>query len=138
MSPQTVMPIFKGMSPGINSNHQIPDIQFLLNTVDKAADYTVLVTESGTIFTASAAATFTLPAVASATGCYYTFINAANTDMAVTAPSGTLVADGNASATTATFSTSSHKIGGCVQVVCNGSKWLMMSVGNTSAVATIS
>jgi hypothetical protein len=132
------MPIFKGMAPGLNTENQIPTAQFTLRTVDKAASYTVLVTDSGTIFTASAAATFTLPAVADAEGCYYTFINAANTDMAVTAPSGTLVADGNAGATTATFSTSGHKIGGCVQVVCNKSKWLMLSVGNTAAVATIS
>jgi len=131
------MPIYAGMAPGLNTENQIPDVQFLLKTVNKAASYSVLSSESGTIFTASAAATFTLPAVADATGCYYTFINTANTDMAVTAPSETLVADGNASATTATFSTASHKIGGCVQVVCNGTKWIMMSVGNTAAVATI-
>jgi hypothetical protein len=138
MTPQTVMSIYKGMAPGLNSNHQIPSAQFTLNTVDKAASYTVLVTDSGTVFTASAAATFTLPAVADATGCYFTFINTADTNMVITAPSGTLVADGNASATSATFSTTSHKIGGCIQVVCNGTKYLMMSVGNTSAVASIS
>jgi hypothetical protein len=138
MGVQSAMPIYAGMAPGLDTLNRIPSAQFTLRTVDKAASYTCLPEDSGTIFTASAAATFTLPAVAASEGIYYTFINAANTDMAVTAPSGTLVADGNATATTATFSTGSHKIGGCVQVVCNGTKWLMLSVGNTAAVATIS
>ena len=138
MGVQSAMPLYSGMAPGLDTLNRIPNAQFTLRTVNKAASYTCLPEDSGTIFTASGAATFTLPAVATSAGVYYTFINTSNTDMAITAPSGTLVADGNASATTATFSTSSHKIGGCVQVVCNGTKWLMISVGNTSAVATIS
>jgi hypothetical protein len=130
-----------GMAPGINNNHQIPSIQYTRNVVSKAASYTVLVTESGTIFDttgASGAVTFTLPAVADADGCEFTFVNTVDQNMVVTAPTGTLVADNNAAATSATFSTSGHKIGGTVTVACNGAKYLMTAVGNTSAVATIS
>jgi hypothetical protein len=137
---QSVMPIHKGMSPGINTANQIPSIQFTQNVVAKTASYTLLPTDSGTLFHttgATGAVTFTLPAVATSAGLTYTFMNTVDQNMVVAAPTDTMVADGDATATSATWSTTSHKIGGACTVSCDGAKWFLLSCGNLSAVATI-
>jgi len=104
----------------------------------KAASYTVLASEDGTQFAATAAAAFTLPALAA--GLSYTFFNEADTNMSVASAEGTnMIVDGNASASSVTFSTSSHKIGGCVKVVCNeaGTKWRVYNMSGPGNVITI-
>jgi len=105
-----------------------------IKTLNKAASYTVLATDNNTLFTASAAATFTLPTIAA--GLHFEFYNLANTDMAVTSAEGTnIVTDGNASASTLTFSTASHKIGGGVEVIANSdaTKWITRFKGAAPA-----
>jgi hypothetical protein len=135
---QTQMPTHLGQGPGLDTMGRIQTMSFTLNAVSKAASYTVLQEDSGSVFIATAAATFTLPAVASSAGCTWTFINGADTDMVVTAPAGTLVADGNAAATSATFSTASHKIGGSCIITGNGTKYYLQQTGVLLAVPTIS
>jgi hypothetical protein len=120
---------------------QVPNIQYQRNVVQKGASYTVLVTDSGTIFEAiTGAVTFTLPTAALATatpGLEFDFFNTVDANMAITAPSGLLMTDGNASATTATFSTTSHKIGGGAKVIWDGAKYMLLPYGTLSAVPSI-
>ena len=68
-----------------------------------AASITLTSADSGTHFFATAAATVTLPALASAgEGFVIRVTSLANTDTAITAPSCKLIADGSATSTTAT------------------------------------
>jgi hypothetical protein len=105
----------------------------------KTGDYTVVIADTGKVLTtlgASGAVNFTLPAVASATGREFTFVNAVDQNMTVTAPSGTMVTFNNAAATSVAFSTSSQKIGGGVRVVCDGAHYYAFPSGsNTVTVA---
>lgn len=83
--------------------------------VTKAANYTVTTADNDTLFVAiTGAVTFTLPAAVP--GLHFKFYNAVDANMAVTAPAGTFIVDGNAAATTLTASTSSHKIGASIEV----------------------
>ena len=80
----------------------------------QTASYTIVPTDHGKLFTnkgAAGAVTFTLPAIANVqAGWFVDFYAAvAAQNMAVTAPSGKLVAFNNIAATTATWSTA----GGC-------------------------
>ena len=52
---QDQMDVFHGKAPNIDDNHQIDDISYMQNVVAKTADYSVLVKESGTCFTTTAA-----------------------------------------------------------------------------------
>ena len=89
--------------------------------VNKTADYTVLNTDNGTLFTAGGGATrtFTLPSLVNGVGCTFWFFNPQNNNMVITAPSGKLQIDGNAAATSATYSTGSHLIGAFCMVSMN-------------------
>jgi hypothetical protein len=101
-------------------------------TTDKAADYTVVAADNGTFFTASAAANFTLPALADVSpGWNATFYNAANSNLTVTAPTGKLVAFNNAGATSVALSTSGNKIGSGFKIVMNaaGTFYLALPIG---------
>lgn len=102
--------------------------------INKATNYTVVALDAGTLFTASAAATFTLPAKSPGLGPFG-FLNLADANMVIaSAGSGTdIVADGLATANTVTFGTSSHKIGSFVKVYCNaaGTKWYVENLGGT-------
>ena len=138
---QSQMSIAKGLAPGLNAAGQIPGISMLFNTVAKTAAYTVPATESGTIYNTTGNAgslTFTLPAVATSAGLFYGFVNTVDQTMVITAPASTLVTDGNAAATSATWSTASHKIGGACFVHCDGTKWYLMSTTTGTAAPTIS
>lgn len=100
---------------------------FLRPTAAKTAAYTCTVEDCGTLFTtrgATGAVTFTLPAVSGNAGLWYEFEAAADQNMTVSAPAGTLVAFNNAGATSIAFSTLAEKIGGAVKVTCDGTKWL--------------
>lgn len=118
-------------------------LQNKLRVVAKAADYTVLATDTGVVFTttgAEAAVTFTLPAVATV-GFVATFINTVDQNMTVRA----VAADVNKvitfnNATTAdgvTYSTSSQKIGARCSVISDGAKWIIINESpNTATVET--
>jgi len=129
---QAVMSTHEGLAPGLDALLRIGSMQFTVNYYTKTASYSVLPTESGSCFIANAAMTFTLPAVATSGGLVFWFVCMADNTWAITAPAGTLVTDGNAAATTATWSTASHKIGGGAMVWCDGAKWYSMPFGPTT------
>ncbi len=110
--------------------------------VSKAASYTVVVADNGTIFEASAAATFTLPALLDANsnpvckGVWFKFVNTADTDMAIArAGSDTMICKNNAAAVSVTFSTANQKIGSVATVYTNaaGTKWIVEVNSDTTA-----
>lgn len=100
----------------------------------KTADYTVTATESGTIFHttgATANVNFTLPAIN--TGPWmFTFINGADVNLTVTAAAAdTIVTYNDLTADSVAISTSSEKIGGAIEVLCDGSTLFVL--GRTSS-----
>lgn len=108
--------------------------------VEKAADYTVVAADHGTLFVATAAVNFTLPAIAA--GLRFRFAQSADADMVITSPTAdNIIGVNNASADTLTFSTSSQKIGAQVELVSiyvgGVLKWLpsIISSGVTTVVA---
>lgn len=111
--------------------------------VAKTAAYTVLATESGTIFTtrgATAAITFTLPAVTNlAPGTSYTFISVSAYGLAVASngSSDNISTMNDATADSITCTTASKIVGARVDVIWDGTAWLatQSSVGNTYTVA---
>jgi hypothetical protein len=131
------MDTFMGSAPAIDAYNRIPEIADTYNIITKAANYTCQVQESGSVYTATAAATFTLPAVTN-TGWHAWFVNKADTNMVVASAAGDdIVADGDAAADSITFSTASHKIGGWCHVVSDGTNWLILGAGLLLAVPTI-
>lgn len=126
-SRQSQMPVFMGKAAGVDSDHQIDDIAFKLNVVAKTSDYTVLASESGTLFTtegATANVNFTLPSAAD--GLVYWFFAAEDYNLTVTADTAdTLIAFNDVAADSVAFSTASEKIGGAFMVFSDGSKWMV-------------
>jgi len=112
------------------------------NIVAKTTSYTVKPNDlGGTLFTtrgAAGAVTFTLPGPTTVpAGTAFYFANVVDQNMAVTIGSATGVADGNATATSLTASTASHKIGALIQAVSDGTQWFLFgqNVGVTYTVA---
>lgn len=104
---------------------------------NKAADYTVVAGDSGTLFTASAAVNFTLPTLAA--NLIFEFLNLADSAMTVTSAAGTdIVWDNNASRSSLAFSTTSHKIGGHLVFKSNaaGTKWYVTSLSPSTCTVT--
>ena len=122
--------------PALDQYNRIAGLSDVKTIITKAASYTCLPEESGAVYTATAAATFTLPAVTN-TGWHAWFVNKANTDMVVTGAADIMNADGDATATSLTFSTTSHKIGGVCHVCSDGTNWLVLQAGFLAAVATV-
>ena len=112
-----------------------------IRVVNKAASYTVLASDHGTLFTASAAATFTLPALAA--GLHFMFYNLADATMVIASAgsSDNIVTDGDAAADTVTYSEAAHKIGAGLMVIANAdaTKWLTFNMsagpGNLQTIA---
>lgn len=117
------MPLYNGMSPGLNAYGQVPNLAWTPRIVAKTAAYTVPASESGTIFTtagATAAVTFTLPAITDGP-FVFDFIAVADVAMTVAAATAdTLCTFNDAAADSVAFSTTSEIIGGWVKVVCDG------------------
>jgi hypothetical protein len=137
------MPTMQGLYPGLNVYGQISNMAFTPRIVAKTASYTVLASESGTIFTTSGAGgtiTFTLPAISD--GPYtFKFLNGANQTMTIaSAVADTMVTFNDLEADSVSFSTSSEKIGGNVIVVCDGTTLFclhrMNQEGQTVTIAT--
>lgn len=100
----------------------------------KSSNYALTANDSGLLFLATAAVNFTLPSKQN--GLAFRFVQTADANMVITGSSD-LIAKGNASATTVTFSTSSEKIGSHVLVEClyvgTGTlKWLITNLGATT------
>jgi hypothetical protein len=106
----------------------------------KSGDYSVLAGDSGTLFTTGGAATrtFTLPTVALGANGIWWFYNLQNNNMVITAPANKLVADGNATGTTATYSTASHMIGSLAMVIMNDAQtiYYLFNLGGTTVTIT--
>lgn len=92
-------------------------------TEAKTASYQVTKEDTGTIFHttgATAAVTFTLPPITDGP-FYFVFINGADVDMTVASKvADTAVTYNDLAADSVAFSTSSEKIGGAVEVICDG------------------
>jgi len=120
------MDVHIGKTAAVNDDYIADDLAFLFNVVAKVAAYTCLTRESGTFFTtegATAAVTFTLPAVASSENVCYWFGSMEDFAMTITAPAGTLVCGNNAAATSVSFETADNIIAGAFMVVCDGTLW---------------
>lgn len=126
---QTVgMKVLEGLAPMVDSNGFIADIALKLKISAKTASYTVNLNESGTVFTtrgATAAVTFTLPAVASAAGCVYLFFNAVDFAMTIASAEGdNMIMKNDVDLDSIAFSTTSELIGGAAMIVGDGTSWL--------------
>ncbi len=104
-----------------------------------ATNETVTAADNGTLFIATAAATFTLPTIAY--GLEYEFLQTADANMAITGAAGTILRDtSNVPGTTATFSTANSKLGAnaSVKAVYVGAnlRW-MLKIGSGSFVCTM-
>jgi hypothetical protein len=103
--------------------------------VRKTTSYTVLASENGLLFLATAAATFTLPTKQN--GLAFRFAQSADADLVISGSSD-IIHKGNAVASSVTFSTASEKIGSHVLVECiytstSTLKWLVTNLGGTTA-----
>ncbi len=117
----------------------LPNLRLWTTEVHKTASYTVLASDIGTLFICdSGTVVFTLPSLATAAGFFGYFLNVSANAMAVTAPSGKLIVDGSAGATTGTFSTGSHIIGSACMVFINdpGTFFHLVNVGGTTVTTT--
>ncbi len=136
------MPVFMGRAPGLNEYDQIPNMAWLPKVVNKVAAYTVLASESGTIFStvgATTAIVFTLPAIGDGPFVFY-FVAGADVDMTLTAETvDTIITFNDLAADSVAFSTASEIIGGSAMVICDGtSLWVIpMGVGGHRQTATI-
>lgn len=97
------------------------------------------VSDSGKLYVCiTNAVTFTLPTIAA--GLCFEMLQTSDTNMAVTGAANTVLVDGNAAATTVTYSTASHKIGSRIRVraLQFGAtlKWTVENLGSTAMTIT--
>lgn len=97
------------------------------------------VTDSGVLFVATYAGTttYTLPDPSATTvGAIWTFVQTADQDLVVTtatADNDAFVADGVATSDKVSIATSSHKIGGGIQVICiSATQYLARAFGGAT------
>lgn len=106
---------------------KIGDIEFI-----SGASKTLVAGDSGKIFMCNYAGTMTvtLPANSAAhRGRFFILINLVNQTLNVAAATAdTLITDGDTEADSVEFSTTSHKIGGCLLVIGNGSYWVAINL----------
>lgn len=118
------MDTWEGRAPAVDADGIVRNFLYSPRFVTKTAAYTVEARETGTVFVttgATAAVTFTLPAIAAARPWVFTFINGADQNMTVaTATADTLVTYNDLTADSIAFSTASEKIGGVVDVWSDG------------------
>jgi len=100
-----------------------------------STNQTLTASQNGLMFVASAAVTFTLPTKAN--GLAYRVFQIADANLTI-AGSSDIVHKGNASASTAAFSTASQKIGShalieCMYTADSTLKWVVSNLGGTTA-----
>jgi hypothetical protein len=103
-----------------------------------SSNMNVAVNDQGTLFIATAAVTFTLPAAAH--GLSFRFLQAADNDLTI-AGSSNLIHKGSAGASSVAFTTSNQKIGSqvlveCVYTAASTLRWIVTNLGGTSATVT--
>lgn len=134
------MNTFMGRAAGVDEDGMIANISYYPKVRPKTADYTVLATESGSIFTttgATAAVNFTLPAISTGPWIFY-FLAGADVNMTVTAETAdTMVTFNDLAADSVAFSTASEIIGGGVMVVCDGTTLFAIQLGRGGHAQTL-
>lgn len=101
----------------------------------KSANYTVTEEDTGLLFIATAAVTFTLPTKQN--GLAYRFLQTADADMAIVG-SADIIYRNSVSNSSLTFSTASQKIGShvlleCMYIGAGTLKWVASNLGGTTA-----
>jgi hypothetical protein len=135
------MKSFMGRAPALDGNGFIADLQFLPKCVTSIVDLTVTANQSGTFFFTTAATeaeiNFTLPAITD--GPYwFMFINTADINLKVTAETAdTMTTFNDIAADSASFETSSEKIGAAFMVVCDGTDVVAIPMGAGGHVQTL-
>jgi hypothetical protein len=117
------MPLLHDQVPMVDNDGILRNLIWSPRFVTKTAAYTVLAKETGTWFTttgATAAVTFTLPAISDGPYIFY-FVAVADFGMTVTAATAdTLLTFNDAAADSVAFSTASEIMGSLVIVGCDG------------------
>jgi len=116
---QTQMDTFLGKTAGLNDDHQIDDIAYTMRVEAKTGDYTVLASESGTVFVGTTADNdFTLPTREA--GLIYWFIKASNHELRVTSDvTQKMTAFNDAACAYVEFTTTAEQIGCGFMVYCD-------------------
>lgn len=133
---QTFMSTIDGNKPMLDAYGRIALISYTPKIEAKTSAYSVLASDSGKIFTtvgATAAVTFTLPAIS--TGPWrYTFICGANIAMTVAAATAdTMLTMNDLAADSIAFNTTAERIGGTVEVYCDGTTLIALARTATEA-----
>jgi len=116
------------------TGHADPDDgpQILARVQVKTADYTVLLSDSGTFFTTygdTGAIIFTLPAVLKK-GFFAYFIQSTDQDMTITAGTvDTMITYNDLTADGIATSTANHQIGSLLMVLCDGNAYHGFNLG---------
>lgn len=125
---QTQMDTYMGKTAGLNDDNQIDDIAYTMRVEAKAADYSVLAKESGTIFVQTTGdVNFTLPTRAD--GLIYWFIGSSNHEIKVTSDvSQKMTAFNDAACDSVTFTTTGEQIGCGFMVYSDGLFWNVSTI----------
>ena len=118
---QDQMDTFMGKTAGLDSNNVIDDIAYTMRVETKTGDYTVLASESGTVFIGTTADNdFTLPTREA--GLIYWFIKASNHEIRVTSDvSQKMTSFNDAACAYVEFTTTAEQIGCGFMVYCDDS-----------------
>lgn len=131
---QTQMNIHMGKAPAVDGDHFIDDISYKRNVVGKATDYTVLATDSGTLFHingATADVEFTLPAFSD--GLEFEFFhNGTDSDieLKVSTTGNNLVGENGLVFKNAAFTTTQDAVGGSLLLTSSSAQWFARCLSN--------
>ncbi|MCK5847616.1 MAG: hypothetical protein KAH01_00290 [Caldisericia bacterium] len=125
---QTQMDTYMGKTAGLDSNNIIDDIAYTMRIETKTGDYTVLASESGTVFVGTTADNnFTLPTRED--GLIYWFIKASNHELMVTSDvSQKMTAFNDAACDSVTFTSTGEQIGCGFMVYSDGLFWNVITI----------
>lgn len=136
---QSHMDVFLNKAAGVDDNGQIDNIAYKKNILTKTADYTVLASESGSIFIFSGTAdiNFTLPSVTD--GAEFSFIHGGEdvAELKISASAaGALTGIASGDYLNAALTTTTADIGGRLDAVSDGTSWFVQAVAGTVTFAT--
>ena len=134
-----IMDTILGNVPALDQSGAQASFKYKVKTALKATAYTCTRGDSGTHFYSAVTTTYTLPAVATSTGCEYWFASTAvDATVTITAPAGTMVAFNNTAATSIALDQAGMMCGFIAHAVCTGTKWITtVEVGNILQVITV-